>query len=293
MKILILGGNGMIGHKMYQILSSKYDRTWVLFKKSKQFVKNIHLFNQRRIIDNFDLCNFDKLTLLLNELMPDILINASGVTIRRGIYDNILKTININSVLPHYLNNWVLQNKKKLIHFSTDCVFTGKSGNYTEYSLTDAFDIYGKTKSLGEIISSNTLTLRGSMIGRELENKTELLEWTLKQSNKTILGYEKAIYSGITTTQMADFILRILTEFPEMNGVYNVSSEPISKLELIKLFNIHFKIGANIECENSYVSDKSLNSTKFYTTTGFIKPNWNDLMIDLIKDDDSFNKFYQ
>ena len=119
----------------------------------------------------------------MNYLKVDIIINAIGLTIRRNVYEIHSKSILINSVLPHVLNEWVISNDKRLIHFSTNCVFSGKDGFYNEESFVDSNDFYGRSKALGEIISSNTLTLRSSMIGRELENKTELLEWFLSNKN--------------------------------------------------------------------------------------------------------------
>jgi dTDP-4-dehydrorhamnose reductase len=188
MRILILGGNGMIGHKMYQVLSNVYADTWVLFRKKLDQINASEIFNKNKCIDNFDLIQFDKLHSLLNQLKPDIIINAAGITIRRGVNEILYKSIIINAALPHFLDNWAKINKKRLIHFSTDCVFSGKDGFYSEKSIPDADDIYGKTKAMGEINSTNSLTLRGSMIGRELENKTELLEWFLNQTNELTGG---------------------------------------------------------------------------------------------------------
>ena len=224
--------------------------------------------------------------------MPDLIINASGITIRRGINDNILNSILINSALPHFLDNWVRNNNKRLIHFSTDCVFSGKKGFYSEFSTTDAKDTYGKTKGLGEVISSNTITLRGSMIGRELENKTELLEWFLNQTEHSVKGYNKVIYSGITTIRMAKYVLQILKKHPNMSGIYNVSSINISKFELVKLFNQYFNKECFIEADNSYISNKDLDSAKFYFETGFKKPNWSELIKELVSDCELNAKYY-
>jgi dTDP-4-dehydrorhamnose reductase len=284
MRILILGGNGMIGHKIYQILSKKHLDTWVLFKKKIENINRIEIYNNEKIIDNFDLIEFEKLQILLNNLYPDFIINAAGITIRRGINNNIHRTILINSALPHLLAEWTKINNKKLIHFSTDCVFSGKRGFYSELSLPDAEDLYGKTKALGEVNNSNTLTLRGSMIGRELENKTELLEWFLKQNESKLYGFSKVIYSGITTNRMAEYIFRIINYYPDMHGIYNVSSTPISKYDLLRLFNINFKKTTNIISDKSYESNKDLDSFKFYSETKFEKPNWTDLIKELYID---------
>lgn len=292
MKILILGGNGMIGHKMYQVLSKEYPDTWVLFKKKTDQVAFYEIFNKDKIIDNFDLVHFDKLNIILDKLIPDVIINAAGITIRRGINDDRYRSIMINSALPHFLDNWTKINNKRLIHFSTDCVFTGKNGFYSESSVTDAEDTYGKTKALGEVFSTNSLTLRGSMIGRELENKTELLEWFLSQKETTVKGFTNVIYSGITTFRMAKFVKQIINDFPSMHGIYNVSSDSITKYELINLFNASFNKGNSIYPDDTYVSNKDLVSTNFYNETGFIKPNWNELVSELLLDNQSNSKYY-
>lgn len=293
MKILILGGNGMIGHKMYQVLSKFYVDTWVLFKKKKDQVESYEIFNKDKIVDNFDLIQFDKLNEVLNSLMPDIIINAAGITIRRGINDNKYRSIMINSALPQFLDNWTKINNKRLIHFSTDCVFSGKNGFYTEESVTDAEDMYGKTKALGEVISLNSVTLRGSMIGRELENRTELLEWFLNQKENSIKGYSNVVYSGITTFRMANYVHKIICDFPTMHGIYNVSSISITKYELINLFNSFFKKGTLIIPDSSYTSNKDLDSTNFYKKTGFEKPNWKELVEELLIDCESNKKYYK
>jgi len=293
MRILILGGNGMIGHKIYQVLSDSYADTWVLFKKKRDQFAFYKIFNKDKIIDDFDLVEFDKLNSILDNLSPDVIINAAGVTTRRGINDNKFKSILINSALPHFLDNWTKLNNKRLIHFSTDCVFSGKIGFYTESSLTDAEDTYGRTKALGEVISQNSITLRGSMIGRELENKTELLEWFLNQNESTVKGFTNVIYSGITTFRMANYVHKIIRDFPRMHGIYNVSSKSITKFDLVNLFNDFFKKDTTIIPESSYTSNKDLDSTKFYTDTGFEKPNWKELAKELLIDSESNSKYYK
>jgi dTDP-4-dehydrorhamnose reductase len=293
MKILILGGNGMIGHKMYQIISDKYPDTWVLFKKKYIDIENRDLFKKNKIIESFDLSNFDNLINLLDNLNPDFILNAAGITIRRELNISLSKTILINSVLPNILDEWVTTKNKRLIQFSTDCVFSGKKGFYNEKSILDGQDLYSRTKALGEINSTNTLTLRGSMIGRELENKTELLEWFLNQKNQKIKGYNKVIYSGVTTISMAKLVLRIIDEYPKMAGLYNVSSSEISKYNLLQLLNTHFNTNVDIISDDSYSSNKTLDSSLFYEKTGFKKPDWHELVLELKKDCEVNNIYYK
>ena len=182
---------------------------------------------------------------------------------------------------------------KRLIHLSTDCVFNGELGSYNEESIPNATDIYGRTKILGEVKGSNTITLRSSMIGRELENFTELFEWVISQKGSRIKGFNNAIYSGITTIRMARYIKLIIMNFPKLSGLFNVSSEPISKYNLIKLLNKNFDLNLTIEIENSYKTNKVLDSGKFFNLISLSPPTWEDLIIEL-KDDSIINqKFYK
>lgn len=283
----------MIGHKMYQTISKIHKNTWVTLRKSLSDYNYSESYNPEKVIDNIDLINFQILSNQLNKINPDIVINACGITIRRGI--EILKSnsIILNSALPHFLNEWVTSNKKRLIHFSTDCVFTGAKGDYLDNDNKDAYDLYGLTKSMGEIIDSKyAITLRGSMIGSELENKTELFEWFLKQKNKTVKGFNKVIYSGITTTKMGEIVLKLIDQYPNLSGVYNISSKPISKFELLKLWNNLFDINANIEIDNSYTSNKNLISDNFYRTISMEQPDWVELSSQLNIDNLLHNNLY-
>lgn len=293
MKILILGGNGMIGHKMYQTISKIHKDTWVTLRKSLTSYSYSEIYTPEKVIDNIDLINFQILSNQLNKVNPDIVINACGITIRRGIETLKSNSIILNSALPHFLNEWVTFNNKRLIHFSTDCVFTGAKGDYLDNDNKDAYDLYGSTKSMGEIIGSKyAITLRGSMIGSELENKTELFEWFLKQKNKDIKGFNKVIYSGITTTKMAEIVLKLIDQYPNLSGVYNISSKPISKFELLKLWNNLFDINANIEIDNSYTSNKNLISDNFYKTISMEQPDWVELSSKLNIDNLLHNNLY-
>jgi len=294
MKILILGGNGMIGHKMYQELSKDFLETWVLLRKPLFSLPYHRIFNSEKVIDGVDLSDFKLLITKLDEVNPDIIINAAGITIRRGINESIQKSILLNAALPHLLEEWVSgKSGKRLIHFSTDCVFSGKSGSYTEESELDAQDYYGKTKGIGEVKRQQSLTLRASMIGRELDYYTELLEWFLSQNGKTIKGFSNVIYSGITTIRMAKFVKSIIMDYPFLSGVYNISSVPISKYELLKLFKTTFEYDVEIDNDETYKSRKDLVSTKFFNETKFEMPIWQDLVKEMKEDILLFTEFYK
>jgi len=285
MKILILGADGMIGHKMAQSLSH-FD----LYLNSRSNSNYLQEYFPNSTLSNFDFLN-QNIEDLLEKTSPDYIINAVGITIRRGASDN-KETDFINSQLPIKIDFWCKENQKKQIHFSTDCVFSGEKGNYNDLDLPDAKDDYGKSKAEGEINSNSTLAIRSSMIGREIYNKTELLEWVISNKNKNIKGFDNAIYSGVTTLWMSNTVNEIIKNYPDLYGIYNISSPPISKYDLITKINIYFKLNIELERDSSYYSNKSLNSDRFFTETNFTKPNWDEMLNDLYLDSEKNKNLY-
>ena len=285
MKILILGADGMIGHKMAQSLS-----LFDLYLNSRSKSNYLQKYFPNSTLSNFDFLN-QNIEDLLDKTLPDFIINAVGITIRRGASDN-KETNFLNSQLPKKIDFWCKENQKKQIHFSTDCVFSGDKGNYKNLDLPDAKDDYGSSKGKGEINSNNTLTIRSSMIGREIYNKTELLEWVISNKEKRIKGFDNAIYSGVTTLWMSNTLNRIIENYPDLYGIYNISSAPISKYELITKINTYFKLNIEIERDSSYYSNKSLNSDRFFSETNFKKPNWDEMLSDLHVDSERNKNLY-
>jgi dTDP-4-dehydrorhamnose reductase len=235
----------------------------------------------------------DSLDLLLDSTTPDIIINCAGITTRRGVEDNIVNTRLLNSELPHKLDSWANLNSKKLIHFSTDCVFSGNRGNYLDNDFADAEDIYGKSKALGEVNSPNTLTIRCSMIGRELYNFTELFEWLKKNKNKKIEGYSKVFYSGITTVRMGKILNQILKKNLNLSGIYNISSTAISKFDLLVKLSNAFNLNVDVKQNINNKSNKVLISEKFTEITGIYPPNWDDLISEFKEDCEKYKSLYK
>ena len=287
MKILILGADGMIGHKIAQSLE---DFELILASRKSISSKSIGIIKGKMVLH--DLIT-DSLDLLLDSTTPDIIINCAGITTRRGVEDNIVNTGLLNSELPHKLDSWANLNSKKLIHFSTDCVFSGNRGNYLDNDFADADDIYGKSKALGEVDSLNTLTLRCSMIGRELYNFTELFEWLRKNKNKKIEGYSKAFYSGITTVRMGMILNQILKKNLNLSGIYNISSTPISKFDLLIKLSNAFNFNVEVKQNINNKSNKVLISEKFTEITGIYPPNWDDLISEFKEDCKKYKSLYK
>ena len=279
MKIFITGIDGMIGHKIAQSLSEEH----TIIGSSRKNIKSEDLgINDCELITH-DFLKDDILE-ILDKINPEIIVNCAGITIRRGINDNYDNTILLNSNLPHRIDDWTERNQSKLIHFSSDCVFSGEKGNYLDESIPDATDLCGLSKSRGEVKSKNSLTIRCSIIGREIFNHTELFEWIYSMRGKQIKGYNNVLYSGVTSIWMGRVLKKILKYHSELSGIYNISSEPITKYSLLNLINEHFKLGIEITRDTKIKSNKVLISKKFTEITDINPPNWDDLITEFKED---------
>lgn len=253
-KILVLGSTGMLGHQV----------VWRLMQNEKNFnVINVSYrskLNDKTIIIDVEK-DFQKLEELIDNLKPKIVINCIGVLISESLRDQ-KRAEYINAHFPHILKEICKKNKSKMIHISTDCVFSGTKGSYLENDFTDSKTIYGKSKSKGEIIDQNNLTLRTSIIGPEIKKGGEgLLSWFLNEQNSTVKGFSKALWSGVTTIELAKVIEKCLTS--KICGLYHVTNnEKISKYNLLKLFNNYLYFEKNIISDNTVISDKSLLDTR-------------------------------
>jgi dTDP-4-dehydrorhamnose reductase len=210
-------------------------------------------------------------------------VNCIGIVKQRSAGSQAIPSIEVNALFPHRLALLCRGHGTRLIHISTDCVFSGRRGNYNEGNLPDATDIYGRSKLLGEVTEGNALTLRTSMIGRELTRKASLLEWFLSQAGQ-IKGYRRAIFSGFTTSELARIIERLIAQFPEAAGLYHVSSEPISKYDLLCLVRDRMRPGVHITPDDELQCDRSLDSTRFQTRFGYKPPKWETMIDELAQD---------
>jgi len=282
MKIVVLGISGLIGSYIFKELSNEFLTIGTL-RKSKNKYRDIKLFEDSNVLDRINILNFDNLIIILNKIDPDIVINCIGIT-KRKILNNVLEVLKINTLFPHELAKWGFKNDKKIIHFSTDCVFNGKKGNYNEESLTNAYDLYGQSKALGEIKYKNTLTIRSSFIGRELFDKTELLEWVISNNNNKIFGYKNTMYSGVSALYLASFVKKIISENRKFSGLYNLSLEnPISKYDLICLIRDSFKLQLEIIPETEKIHNPTLDGSKLKNEMKLNIPSWKYMMDELAK----------
>ena len=221
------------------------------------------------VIDGLDLRDFARLNSVLDELRPSVVINAAGVTLRSKEALDKLSVVSVNALLPHKLAEWCGKNGSRLIHFSTVCVFDGKKGNYSEDDLPDARDLYGMSKTLGDVSAPCALTLRSSFIGREIFGGAELLEWFLGQGDKKVKGFRKAIFTGLTSNRLAELVGELIEKFRALNGLYHVSSERVSKYGLLGLKKDAYKVDTEIEPDEKFECRRDLNGGRCTEATGF------------------------
>jgi dTDP-4-dehydrorhamnose reductase len=274
-KILIIGASGMIGSALVKFLS-KSDEFSIFGSirylcTSKNFFNK---FNNIKIFNNINLENTNSLLSVINLISPDIVINCAGVVKQSKEIRNRYNTIFLNSLFPHYLFQLSSKHNFRLIHISTDCVFSGNKGNYSETDFTDANDFYGRTKLLGEIKSGNSINIRASLIGHEIKKKQGIVEWFLSQDGN-VEGYKKAIFSGLTSVEFARIICENIISNHNLKGLYHISSNPISKHDLLLLIKkIYNKTSINIISSNKIIINRSLNSSNFQNHTGYLPKDW-------------------
>lgn len=289
MKILVLGASGMLGHRLlwgldelgYKVLAGL--RTDLSAQPPFDHIPV--LSDARRVVAGIDGYDPQGLKRRLTEIRPDVILNCIGVIKQLDEGHSNVPCTALNALLPHLLEDIVADWGGWLIHFSTDCVFKGDRGGYTEADEPDARDLYGMTKALGEVTGLHALTLRTSIIGRELRNHRSLVDWFLSQDGQVVNGYSRAIYSGLTTREMVHVIDCLLRDHHGLNGLYHVASDPISKFDLLGLIRDAAGLKIHIERDDQTVQlDRSLNAQIFNSVTQYHAPTWESMIEELAKD---------
>lgn len=257
-KILIFGTDGMLGHKFYEVFKKNFSETYGTTRNSNSPIKD------NKIITNVNVINFKKTLELIKEIKPEYIINCTGLIKQKLNRDNNSKILLVNAKFPIFLGRYAKKMKYKHIHFSTDCVYDGKKGNYSEKNKTNATDIYGKSKiSAEKKLKNNSLVIRTSIIGHEKFKSTKsLLNWFLSQ-NKECVGFNKAFFSGVTTLELAKILLKIIQKNKFQKGIYNLSNSRISKFKLLNLIKDIYKKKIDIKINNEFYIDRSLSNKKF------------------------------
>lgn len=276
MRILILGAFGMLGHKLLQILQRSED-AWGTVRGNAPFQRP-DLWDSDRILGGVDARDFDSVIHAMSLVRPEAVVNCIGVIKQLPAAKDPLTAIPVNSLFPHKLANVCRACGTRLIHVSTDCVYSGKHGGYRESSAADATDLYGRTKYLGEVSGDHCLTLRTSIVGRELASRNGLVEWFLSQKAKRVAGYRRAVFSGLTTLELSRVIQSVLRDHPELSGLYHVSAEAISKYDFLCLLRSAFSRDTEIVPSDDPVIDRSLDSERFREAADYTPPAWPDMV---------------
>lgn len=279
MRLLILGGDGMLGHQLLRHARERH-QVKVTLRQDLASYAAFGLFDGSNAYAGVDARRTEAVLDVLADFRPGVVVNAVGIVKQRRDAQDALPSIEINALLPHRLAVLCRAAGARLIHFSTDCVFSGRQGNYSESSAPDAEDLYGRSKLLGEVAGPSCVTLRTSMIGPELHRKSGLLEWFLAQRGP-VSGYRRAIFSGFTTFELCRVVERIAARFPADGGLYHVSAAPISKYDLLCRIRDRLGRGVEIRPEDDFQCDRSLDSGRFRAQFGYVPPGWDDMIEEL------------
>lgn len=292
MEILVLGGTGMLGHKLFQVINENFSGTFCTVKDNYDAIKRFELFPKDRVLTGVDALDFTSLERVLSQYRPRILINCIGLIKQRSQSLNTENNITLNALLPHKLARFCSEWGGRLIHFSTDCVFSGRRGQYLEEDPPDATELYGKTKSLGELTAfDNVLTLRTSFVGREIRNFYSLVEWFLQQRGRVVRGFERVIFSGVTTVWLAQTVVELIRKHPHLSGLYQLGGQPISKFDLLCLLRDMYGLDVEIIPDSSMLCDRTLRNEKFASTTGCKCPEWKTLIEQLVADRTPYDRW--
>ncbi len=292
-KIIVLGASGMLGHKVLEILSNynDFDVYGTVTNKSSLYDCLPSKF-ENKIIEGIYADKIDTVENLIKTNRPNVIINCIGIIKQNKEVKDTINSININALFPNLVADLCEKNDCRFITIATDCVFDGQKGNYKETDLPTCHDVYGMTKFLGEVKDKkNTLTLRTSIIGHELNSNLSLLNWFLSQEN-LVKGYKKAIFSGFTTLEFAKLLAEKIILNEELCGLYQISVNPISKYDLLKIITDVYKKNIKIEADEVVKIDRSLNSDILRKKINYQPLKWEDLVIEMYNDFQESN-FYK
>ena len=282
-RLLILGGAGMLGHKLWQVTGRRVE-TWATVRRVTPALRAAGLGDPARTIEGVDARHPGAIEAALDRVRPDAVVNCVGIVKQLAAAKDPVEAIAVNALYPHVLARACSARRVRLVHISTDCVFDGLRGSYREDDAPDALDRYGRSKALGEVTGPGCLTVRTSIIGRELSGSSGLLEWFLSRRGATADGFARAIFSGFTTSALSSLLLRVLTEHEALEGLYHVAADPIDKDTLLGLLNRAYGAGVAITRREEPRIDRSLDSTRFRAATGFAPAPWETMIAEMAAD---------
>ena len=274
-KVLVLGASGMLGNAVYRNFQERPDIELTGVLRSNKARRTLRESATARLIIDPNFTSNEVLRTIMDSVAPDEIINCVGYVKQRVQKNSSLEQIFLNSFFPHQLSELAFGVGARLCHVSTDCVFSGEKGGYAETDRPDPLDFYGATKWVGEISGERNLTLRTSIIGHELKNRSGLLEWFLSQRGE-VDGFTNAIFSGVTTLEFSELYYQLITKHQRLMGLFHVASEPISKFDLLSLIKDIYAVDVDLTPNGKIRIDRSLNGSLLKSITGYSHPNWSD-----------------
>ena len=287
-RVLVLGGTGMLGHKLWQVLSTRLD-THATVRMSEQALEGMQLFDATRIVAGVAAERFETVERAVAAVRPDVVVNCIGIVKQARAAHDPIASISINSLFAHRVALLCRVAGARLIHISTDCVFSGRAGRYTESDIPDPVDLYGRSKLLGEVADDGCLTVRTSIVGRELSGSNGLLEWFLAQHG-SVRGFRRAIFSGLTTQALARVLASIVCDHGALSGIRHVASEPISKHDLLCMLSDAYGLRVEIAPDDEVVCDRSLDDSTFRRETELQPPSWAEMVAELAADETPYDR---
>ncbi|PSR27344.1 MAG: SDR family NAD(P)-dependent oxidoreductase [Sulfobacillus thermosulfidooxidans] len=286
MRVMIFGPTGMLGHQLLKEAINRDYQIWALSRSKPvssfaaealshvnvQWITPIDAIKHRDAIDEW-----------IGEIHPDVMVNAAGLVKQAPGGEDMAELLPINALFPRALQIMALKWKTKLIHVSSDCVFDGQRGFYHETDVPNAHDAYGQSKILGEVLGPYCLTLRTSIVGPELSTKRGLYEWFRHQAPGRVHGFTRSIFSGVSTVYLAHLIWDVAEQYPHLEGLFHVATEPISKYDLLVLIRDTLNLRIRIIPDSTVFCNRSLNPRKFFEATGIMPPPWQEMVYDLAR----------
>lgn len=278
----------MLGHKLYQVLGARFD-THATVRTDESGMTALGVLDPARTVAHVSADKFDTVARAVASVAPEVVVNCIGIVKQAREARDPITSISINSLFPHRLAELCAGEGARLIHVSTDCVFSGRTGRYTESDIPDPPDLYGRSKLLGEVGDGDGLTVRTSIIGRELSGANGLVEWFLGQQG-SVRGFQRAIFSGLTTHALAEVLASIISDHDALTGIRHLAAEPISKFDLLHLLKDAYGRDVEIVADDEVVCDRSLDATAFERETGVHAPSWADMVAQLATDNTPYER---
>lgn len=285
MRVLVLGGSGMLGHVVARDLSQRFD-VWTTDRGDSGLVSLHTGIPTERIITGFNALSRDSLSQAVQASSPDWIVNCIGLIKQAPEVGDqqLLEALNVS--LPRTLADLGSSGSFRLLHVSTDCVFSGLKGtSYSESDIPDARDPYGRAKALGEMeLGDKALIVRTSCVGPEIQRSFGLLEWFLSQPPGVVGGFSHALWSGLPTVTLAAALGTFIARSQELSGTYHVASNPIDKASLLRLISMELGNRWEIVDVDEPRLDRSLDASKVRSEIGLDPGTWPELVQDLVED---------